>query len=180
MAKFRKKPVVIEAEEWVPGKQIDGVIERPSELIYSRNGKAYYVSVYDKAFEMSRYWLGVEKVPGPLTEEQKKGGGLFEPSWLEIRKPTGEIYCRSVYPFVTFDIKSGDSIPVADCKDDDLFQDYASIMRWPKRIPLAIGIVETLEGNMIASPGDWIITGVAGEKYPCKPDIFEKTYEPAE
>ena len=39
--------------------------------------------------------------------------------------------------------------------------------------------VETLEGVMIASPGDWIIKGVAGEFYPCKPDIFEATYEPA-
>ena len=37
--------------------------------------------------------------------------------------------------------------------------------------------IDTLEGRMIASPGDWIITGVHGEKYPCKPDIFEKTYE---
>jgi len=38
--------------------------------------------------------------------------------------------------------------------------------------------IETLEGVMHASPGDWIITGINGEKYPCKPDIFEKTYEP--
>lgn len=38
--------------------------------------------------------------------------------------------------------------------------------------------IETLEGTMHASIGDWIITGVNGEKYPCKPDIFEKTYEP--
>ncbi len=38
-------------------------------------------------------------------------------------------------------------------------------------------IIHTLEGDMIASPGDWIITGVNGEQYPCKPDIFEKTYE---
>ena len=38
--------------------------------------------------------------------------------------------------------------------------------------------IETLEGVMHASPGDWIITGVNGEKYTCKPDIFEKTYEP--
>ena len=38
--------------------------------------------------------------------------------------------------------------------------------------------IETLEGVMHASPGDWIITGVSGEKYPCKPDVFEKTYEP--
>lgn len=39
-------------------------------------------------------------------------------------------------------------------------------------------VISTLEGDMIASPGDWIITGVNGEQYPCKPDIFEKTYEP--
>lgn len=40
-------------------------------------------------------------------------------------------------------------------------------------------IVLTLEGNMIASTGDWIIRGVQGEFYPCKPDIFEATYEAA-
>lgn len=37
--------------------------------------------------------------------------------------------------------------------------------------------IHTLEGSMLASPGDYIITGINGEKYPCKPDIFEKTYE---
>jgi hypothetical protein len=38
-------------------------------------------------------------------------------------------------------------------------------------------IIQTLEGNHIASPGDWIIRGVKGELYPCKPDIFELTYD---
>ena len=37
--------------------------------------------------------------------------------------------------------------------------------------------IETLEGVMTASPGDWIIRGVEGEEYPCKPSVFEKTYE---
>lgn len=37
--------------------------------------------------------------------------------------------------------------------------------------------IKTLEGEMEVSPGDWIITGVKGEKYPCKPDIFAATYE---
>jgi len=37
----------------------------------------------------------------------------------------------------------------------------------------------TLEGDMLASPGDWIIKGVKGEFYPCKPDIFAATYDPA-
>lgn len=39
--------------------------------------------------------------------------------------------------------------------------------------------IETLEGLMIAAPGDWIIRGVKGELYPCKPDIFAATYDPA-
>lgn len=39
--------------------------------------------------------------------------------------------------------------------------------------------IYTLEGKMLASPGDWIIRGVKGEHYPCKPDIFEATYSPA-
>jgi len=37
--------------------------------------------------------------------------------------------------------------------------------------------IETLEGILRVKEGDWIITGVEGERYPCKPDIFEKTYE---
>lgn len=42
------------------------------------------------------------------------------------------------------------------------------------------GFVPTLEGLMRVVPGDWIITGVQGEHYPCKPDIFEATYERVE
>ena len=61
---------------------------------------------------------------------------------------------------------------------------------WPDVKPWPIGVVEhwdsmsygdytiqTLEGRYNVSPGDWIITGVKGEKYPCNPDIFEATYE---
>ena len=39
-------------------------------------------------------------------------------------------------------------------------------------------VIQTLEGEMIVSPEDFIITGVIGEKYPCKPDIFLATYDP--
>jgi hypothetical protein len=38
--------------------------------------------------------------------------------------------------------------------------------------------IQTLEGKMHASKGDWIIRGIQGEFYPCKPDIFAATYEP--
>ena len=41
-------------------------------------------------------------------------------------------------------------------------------------------IIETLEGNMIASVNDYIIKGLRGEFYPCKPDIFDKSYESVE
>lgn len=40
------------------------------------------------------------------------------------------------------------------------------------------GWIDTTEGGHIVCPGDWIITGVRGERYPCKPDIFAETYEP--
>ena len=42
------------------------------------------------------------------------------------------------------------------------------------------GWIDTLEGGHIVCPGDWIITGVKGERYPCKPDIFKATYEEVE
>ena len=67
---------------------------------------------------------------------------------------------------------------------------------WPKKTPWPDGMyrsgtdrsapgkphyeVETLEGELSVSPGDFIITGIEGERYPCKPGIFEKTYEPCD
>ena len=47
--------------------------------------------------------------------------------------------------------------------------------RWEHRL-----LIGTLEGWLIASPGDWIIRGIQGEFYPCKPDIFAETYEPVD
>ena len=40
--------------------------------------------------------------------------------------------------------------------------------------------ITTFEGTMLGEPTDWVICGVKGELYPCKPDIFAATYEPAE
>lgn len=69
------------------------------------------------------------------------------------------------------------------------FKDHPNVVPIPEAIldtiekrTLAIGIrncgwIGTLEGGHVVSPGDWIITGVAGEQYPCKPEIFEATYE---
>lgn len=66
-----------------------------------------------------------------------------------------------------------------------LFQDK-TIVNWKELQALAgdclvwdeFGfIIKTLEGNMRLSPGDWLLKGIKGEYYPCKPDIFEQTYE---
>jgi hypothetical protein len=68
--------------------------------------------------------------------------------------------------------------------DEDL-----DIMRWchGEIIPFehssedpALFTIGTLEGPLSARPGDWIIRGVKGEFYPCKPDIFAATYEPVD
>lgn len=41
-------------------------------------------------------------------------------------------------------------------------------------------VIRTLEGEMHADPGDWIIRGTRGEFYPCKPDVFEAKHEPVD
>ena len=60
--------------------------------------------------------------------------------------------------------------------------DHPAVRRHPNSQANSEGFgwVYTLEGGHIATPGDFIITGVKGEHYPCKPDIFEMTYEAAE
>ena len=71
--------------------------------------------------------------------------------------------------------------------------DYAARLDWPHWFNSAVGCgaalpvgdisgprklsIKTLEGEMIGDVGDWIICGVEGEIYPCKPGIFAKTYE---
>ncbi len=92
MARYRKKPVVIEAEQWFSLKNLTKVVN-----------------------------------PFPATEKEKAEG----------------IRCQHCGGHLEFH-----------------------------------GWVKTLEGGHIVCPGDWIITGVKGERYPCKPDIFDATYDP--
>lgn len=63
-------------------------------------------------------------------------------------------------------------------------RNVAGIMRFVKNesaiITNGVLIIKTLEGDMVASTGDYIIRGLRGEYYPCKPDVFQKKYEPCE
>ena len=65
--------------------------------------------------------------------------------------------------------------------DPDVFPQFTRMAMGKDSQGRIIGqlCIPTPEGVMLADPGDWIITGVKGEVYPCKPDIFEATYEPA-
>lgn len=56
--------------------------------------------------------------------------------------------------------------------------DAGAIAVWQPRDKPAYMIIPTLEGEMRADVDDWIIRGIKGELYPCKPDIFAATYEP--
>jgi len=55
--------------------------------------------------------------------------------------------------------------------------DHPEVTPYSSKGDSALGWINTLEGGHQVTPGDWIITGVAGEHYPCKPDIFAATYE---
>lgn len=61
------------------------------------------------------------------------------------------------------------------------FDEMIDILKWCGGNPVDgnghVIAIDTLEGTMFADPGDWIIKGVKGEFYPCKPDIFEASYE---
>lgn len=65
---------------------------------------------------------------------------------------------------------------IAWAEPDD--PDHTAFLPWDG--PDGSLLIETLEGVMAAPPGRWIIKGVQGELYPCKPDIFEATYEAVE
>ena len=68
----------------------------------------------------------------------------------------------------------GQQVDTGHAMASDYFDSYCKIVEYD-------GIkIKTLEGTMTASIGDYIIKGVNGEFYPCKPDIFDKTYEAAE
>lgn len=120
MAKFRKKPVVIEAERWF------------------KNG--------DHPEDGSTLITPPEKYRG-------EPGYSMEPFLSE-----GKIVRRYRHPDV-----SGGSLCISSIPCGNTMHDH--------------GWIDTPEGGHNVCPGDWIITGIQGERYPCKPDIFEATYE---
>ena len=68
-----------------------------------------------------------------------------------------------------------EAVQITADKSFDAMQEFCpSLIQTGSRIHF---LIPTMEGEMMATSGDWIIKGVAGEFYPCKPDIFAQTYE---
>lgn len=122
MAKYRKKPIVIEATRWF--KNGDHPLDYSKSHDGLLNGKLH-----------------------TFTPEERKREGWEGDIVRYFRRPDvdGHLSCKHC----------------------------GEIMH-------THGWIDTLEGGHIVCPGDWIITGVQGENYPCKPDIFNATYEAAE
>ena len=95
---------------------------------------------------------------------------LFDGALVGAPGPGGRVApgtCPSWFPKMTRDITGQCLESLTDAAAGDIYRDGDKLM------------IGTREGIMTASPGDWIIRGVAGELYPCKPEIFAATYEPA-
>lgn len=98
----------------------------------------------------------------------------------KYRKKPVEIEAVQLKDFSQATVKSclefmGQNVNTNCMMASDRFDEYCLILKHQGGI-----FIETLEGNMLASKGDFIIKGVSGEFYPCKPDIFAKTYESVE
>lgn len=149
--KFRKKPVVIEAIQWFKDGDHEQVESRSPEIIFDILGNYFYVSHFDRELPYPSFWLAVSE----SSEAATKNGVIL--------------------PFAFYELKSGEKKQAKS--DPELFNRYGAESKW-KIIPKSFGYIKTLEGGHIVSPGDWIIKGIAGEFYPCKNEIFQKTYEP--
>ena len=150
--KYRKKPIVIEAVKWDGNTPHEKVETQHGQLIYSESGTHYYVSHRQ----------------------------LRPDAWLPIHGSVGN---NDILPFAFYELKSGRKVSISELSERDLELVNESLTNY-KPMPTLDqlqpwGYIQTLEGRMEVSVGDYIICGVKGESYPCKPDIFEATYDPA-
>lgn len=97
-------------------------------------------------------------------------GRDIKPTYIVMKKFRKKPVVIEATQLINNEFRSLDDISINDCKDWKTGTDENGFY---VKIP-------TLEGEMRANNNDWIIKGVNGEYYPCKPDIFEKTYERVE
>lgn len=174
---------IVEARQWFPDVPVDGVVYRGAEILYSRSGQEYYITM---GRLRPRTWLGVAKLPGEVPAG-KRDGGFLEPAYYQIKIPsTGEIYHRIAYDFVTWSLKSGARGPIDT--GDELFLDYAGASGWTPEDVEAEGRLGFVDrggklGLLWIRPGDWVLTEQldgAPVAVALSAEEFEERYEAAE
>lgn len=177
MGKYRKKPLEVEAVQWFPGKEVEGVRLAEAEIIYSADEECYYIR---QGNQPARHWLGKRQLDGPVPEALKKDRMI---GWMEFREwdrqphRMNRTYHRKLLSFAFWSVDTGDRQPIAT--DDPRYLDYAATEKWEQRAEAYVITIH--EQQAWLDPADWVITELDGKHhYPCKPDVFEMTYEQIE
>jgi len=162
----------VEAQQWYPpGDQrhvpIEGIEHRPPTVMYSIDGKYFYVT---GAASLSTQWLSVEKVPIEKAESFK-GNGFDGMCGF---KHGEERYGRHSLPFAMYSVKSGKSEPVD--QNSDLYLDYGSAEGW-KEHPVGYASIATASGKATVHPGDWIVTWNDGKCEVLNAAMFAERFE---
>ncbi len=169
MASYRRKTYEIEATQWQPGLQLPGIDLLPSQIQYNEAGDLYTIR---RGCDQSKYWFGVEKLPGPVPEELKHGK-LFDPAWLQVDTPQGDTYHRKMLNFTLWKVAKGKCEPIGE--DSELFKDYAAYHEWPETAQSCI--LKAGSQTMIVSAGDWIVR-TDGDVAVVRNSQFLREYEP--
>ena len=177
MAKFRSKPVIVDAVQWKSGDVIDGVTPRAARIRWSDDRRVFYIEKDDFC---PRFWLGAEKRPGEPTEREK-AAGFLEPSTAMLKLRGGETYCRSVLDFNFW--KVHDRLHIDEPITEDtvqLFLDYAAVAGWDEAD--AMGVARTayvIQDNrrLFLKSSDWIITDDKGRKSIMEDEAFRRDFE---
>lgn len=148
--KFRKRSVAVDAVQWFPGLAVVGVRQMDPTLVFSANGKHYYLNA-----------LGHPK--------------MFADAWIPVEADAEGN--NKVLPFSFWKVSKGEERPAV--AGDPLVEKYLRYAR-VVALPQPYGLVETSEGTKTVHPGDWVATGEDGKVSVLSPRDFEETYERAE
>ena len=165
--KYRKKQIVVEATRWWKNGDHpeDGtttvVGAEPFDILKRAfHSDPDYAWLWHCNIAMAMHDCGVEGAAA------NRGAHLFMQRMFEVdTKPPGEVASP---PKTEGKVVRYFRRP--DVSDDE----HCKHCSWTMHVH---GWIDTLEGGHIVCPGDWVITGIAGEHYPCKPKIFDATYE---
>lgn len=178
--KYQKKPVVIEAMQYLREENIAKIQEwfaenkSSREIIFNPEDNEFYIVTLEGEMKASKFDWIIKGVSGEFypckpdifetTYEKVEGQKNYrkKPVVIEAFQYDGDFIYSNGKPYVPQWVMDGLESGVLSSEDQGNMYVY------------------TLEGRMLVNVGDFIIKGVQGELYPCKPDIFELTYEKVE